>query len=674
MMILVAAVLLAVTSLIQSIYAHRGLMQEADQRAQRELALTQLRIENITGPVETAVMNTAWMVEMNLSNPDTLFVLLRNLMETNPIMADAAIAFEANYYPQKGYWYEPVVARRENGQYEEMVLGSPSHDYFSLQWYAQAKRSGQKFWSEPYYDESAGRTTVVSYACPVKDSDGDIVAVISADLTLEWLADLIQDVKLYPDTYSTLESRNGQMLVSPEEIPYFPNPARYSMPIESTGWKLNIVIPRNEIFRNVKKITWITIFMQLFGLALLAWIALKSVKDQNRLEKVRIKKDKMDNELRIARGIQMSMLPRAVTPFPDRKDLDLTAAIEPAKEVSGDLYDYFIRDDKLFFCIGDVSGKGVPASLVMAVTRSLFRTVSTHENSPAYILASMNESMVDMNDSNMFVTFFCGVLDLATGKLHYCNAGHNPPFVLSREIAELEVEPNLPLGIMAEMSFPEQETVLSAGNTLFLYTDGLTEAENEKCELFGEERAKAALSTEASAVENRERIYDSVGAFVGKAERSDDLTLLIIRYLGPDASYAAKRHMTLPNDIRQIPKLSEFILSIAEEKHLSQGLAMSLNLALEEAVTNVMMYAYPKGTIGYVTIDALLEDDSLEFIISDSGKPFDPTAAPEVDIEKSLEDRPIGGLGIHLVKRIMDEVRYRRKNGRNILTMKKSLA
>ena len=669
MMVLVAAVLLAATSLIQNFYAHRGLTLEADQRVQRELTVSQLRIENVTRPVETAVNNTAWMVEMNLSNPDTLFALLRNLMENNPIMADAAIAFQANYYPQKGYWYEPVVARRDNGQFEEMVLGSPSHDYFNLQWYEQAARSGQSFWSEPYYDESAGRTTVVSYACPVKDPEGEIVAVISGDLTLEWLADLVQDVKLYQDTYSTLESRNGHLLVSPEEIPNLANPVQYSMPIESTGWKLNIVIPRNEIFRNVNRVAWLTSILQLFGLALLAWIAFKSVKDQSRLEKVRSKKDKMDNELRIAREIQMAMLPKALSPEQERSDVDLTSVMVPAREVGGDLYDFFIRDDKLFFCIGDVSGKGVPAALVMAVTRSLFRTVSSHEKSPRHIVSSMNESMAEMNENNMFVTFFCGVLDLKDGRLRYCNAGHNVPFVMDDGISDLPAVPNLPLGVLPDMEYVEQEATLPAGGTIVLYTDGLTEAESASHELLGEERAKAVLSTSASVVENKERLLEGVASFVGDAERSDDLTLLIIRYPGADKALVAQRSLTLGNDIRQIPKLADFILSIAEEKHLSQSLSTNINLALEEAVTNVMMYAYPKGTEGTVTIDALLKDKSLEFTVSDSGVAFDPTAAPDVDIQKDLKDRPIGGLGIYLVKKIMDEVRYQRKDGRNYLTM-----
>ncbi len=672
-MILGAALLLAATSIIQNYYAHRGLLREAEERAEKELTISQLRIENITGPVETAVMNTAWMVEMNLSKPDTMFTLLRNLVETNPVLAEAAIGFEANYYPEKGYWFEPAVARRGEDPFEEMVLGSPLHDYFNLEWYAHTVRTGENIWSEPYYDESAGRTTVVSYTTPVKDSEGRIVAVISADLTVEWLTDLLKDIQPYPNTYGTLESRNGQMLVSPPDRPLPNDAVYYAMPIESTGWLMSIFIPRNEILRNVNRITWLISLLQLLGLALLAIIAMKSVKDQSHLALVQSKKDKLDNELRIARDIQMSMIPKTFPPFPERKEIDMTAAMLSAKEVGGDLYDFFIRNDKLYFCIGDVSGKGVPAALVMAVTRSLFRSVTAHETNPMRIVSLMNESMSDMNDNDMFVTFFCGVLDLNNGHIRYCNAGHNAPFILDGPVEELSVMPNLPLGVKADMVYREQEVTLSAGSTLFLYTDGLTEAENASHELFGTKRAKDLLSSGVSAESNQESIIDGVTAFVGDAEHSDDLTLLIIRYMGNEDNKVKERRLVLHNDIQQIPQLAEFILTIAEEKHLNQSLSMSLNLALEEAVTNVILYAYPKGADGLVTIEAILREKSLDFIVSDSGRPFDPTAVPEVDTDKGLDERPIGGLGIHLVRSIMDEVHYKRTDEKNILSMTKTI-
>jgi sigma-B regulation protein RsbU (phosphoserine phosphatase) len=165
----------------------------------------------------------------------------------------------------------------------------------------------------------------------------------------------------------------------------------------------------------------------------------------------------------------------------------------------------------------------------------------------------------------------------------------------------------------------------------------------------------------------------SVQNFVGKAPQSDDLTLLVIRYMNDKPMETTERHLILHNNIQQIPQLAEFVELIGGLAHLDASLVMSLNLALEEAVTNVILYAYPEGSDGLVDIEAVIRKDQLRFVISDSGKPFDPTAAPEADITLGVDDRPIGGLGIFLVRNIMDDVRYERTDGKNILTMTKNL-
>ena len=350
----------------------------------------------------------------------------------------------------------------------------------------------------------------------------------------------------------------------------------------------------------------------------------------------------------------------------------MAGVIVPAKEVSGDLYDFFVRDGRLYFCIGDVSGKGVPAALVMAVTRSLFRSVSAHEKSPQRIVSLMNESMAEMNENDMFVTFFLGVLDLGNGHLWYCNAGHNAPVRTGPgQAAFLDVVPNLPLGVLPEMQYQEQETDLAAGEGLFLYTDGLTEAENVEHAFFGERKMlETVLQGSGEDAETLVKaMAASVKAHVRGIDPSDDLTILAVRFTNPSPSAGTDRHITLRNDIGDIPRLHEFMQGITEETGMGHPLAMSLNLALEEAVSNVMLYAYPAGTEGRVDIDAHIRDDRFEFILSDSGVPFDPTAAAPPDLELDVAQRPVGGLGIYLVKRIMDSVTYTREDGKNVLAM-----
>lgn len=411
----------------------------------------------------------------------------------------------------------------------------------------------------------------------------------------------------------------------------------------------------------------------ILGLAMIVFLMVRSARNMKELGEITIVKERMENELEIAKGIQMSMIPKIFPSYPERGDIDIFASIVPAKEVGGDLFDFFIMDEKLYFCIGDVSGKGVPASLVMAVTRSLFRTLAAHEKSPGRIVTAMNESMSDMNESTMFVTFFCGVLDMKTGHLRYCNAGHNAPVLLNTAKTPLPVVSNVPLGIVAGTAFQEQETDLKYDDTLFLYTDGVTEAENAKHELFGEERMINALSELKGSKAHLEEMQKAISDFVGNAPQSDDITMLFIHYLNEETPDTSERHLLIHNDIQQIPQLADFVETIAEEKHLDHSLTLSLNLALEEAVTNVIMYAYPEGTDGLVDIEAIIREHSLSFVISDSGQPFDPTAQPDADVSQSIENRQVGGLGIYLVRSIMDNVSYERNGGKNILSMTKNI-
>lgn len=238
-------------------------------------------------------------------------------------------------------------------------------------------------------------------------------------------------------------------------------------------------------------------------------------------------KASIERELDIAHNIQMSMLPKTFPAFPNRKDIELYAALVPAKAVGGDLYDFFIRDENLFFCIGDVSGKGVPASLVMAVSRTLFRNIAAHTAEPNHIVETMNKNICEGNENCMFVTLFVGVLDLQTGHLSYCNAGHDAPYIQDKL---LPCDSNLPIGVTETCQYSNQETDLASGTTFFLYTDGLTEAENADRQLFGEQRITETITAfKGSPQELIETMTAAVHKFVGDYEQSDDLTMLAFK-------------------------------------------------------------------------------------------------------------------------------------------------
>ena len=243
-------------------------------------------------------------------------------------------------------------------------------------------------------------------------------------------------------------------------------------------------------------------------------------------------KASIENELEIAHGIQMSMLPKTYPAFPYRNDIDIYGQVTPAKAVGGDLYDFFIHDEKLFFCIGDVSGKGVPASLVMAVTRSLFRNIAAHTAHPDRMVTALNEALSDNNETNMFVTLFVGVLDLSSGHLSYSNAGHDMPLLLTDdEVIVLSCDANVPAGVIPGWTFTCQQLEMKTGTTLFLYTDGLNEAEDIHHNQFGMERMQqTAMNATRTPQQFVSIMREEVAKFVGDAEQSDDLTMLAIQY------------------------------------------------------------------------------------------------------------------------------------------------
>ena len=664
--LLVAAILLEGIAFIQYFASHEAVKQEAMQRARSELRKAELEIETHTVEMETAAKMLAKLAEQYLDRPDSIYGATRMVASTLH-NTSVAVAFVPNYFPKKGHFYEICSTVSDEGIYTRQI-GSAEHDYTQLEWYQNGLVIDSCWWCEPYLDDSGSQTWVVSCSCPVYDRKGQVVAVVCVDLSLDYLEQLSEYLQVYPKSYYTISSGNGQQIVpAPDTIPgrkYY----TFSEDIDATGWHLEIIIPDDVLYADLRRIGLIITIMMLLGLIVLGLMLFYAARTTKRLILSTEKNERMESELYIASAIQMAMLPKVFPPFADRPDLNIHGLVEPAKEVGGDLYDFYVRHDKLFFCIGDVSGKGVPASLVMAMTRSLFRTISSHEENAETIVKAMNSALTEQNTQNMFLTFFVGVLDCQTGMLEYCNAGHNAPVLMvGGEWRMLPVIPNIPLGIDANYPYAAQTTQMKHSDLLFLYTDGLTEAENSGHKLFGDERMMQSLATIPDTCPRKviEYMQSAVTAFVAGAEQSDDLTMLAIRYQYPA--------LIMRNDIQQIPTLAEWI----EGMGVPEELNMPINLALEEAVTNVMLYAYP-GQHGSVLVEfAQMTGPQtatrLIFTITDSGIPFDPTQRPEADISSSAEEREIGGLGIHLVRQIMSEVLYERKEDKNVLTLIKNI-
>ncbi|MBR1520393.1 MAG: SpoIIE family protein phosphatase [Bacteroidaceae bacterium] len=722
--IVTAAVLVEVTSAVQYWFAREGIRKEVEHRAESELKVKNLEIQKVMTAVEVAVRNMAWSVEQHLARPDSMYGITQKLLKDNEVIAGSAIAFEPYYYQDKGRQFSPYSYKDftlKKGDTEAPIiskqLGTDQYDYHTMEWYTAPKESGQGYWSEPYFDEGGGELMMSTYSLPIRNEQGNIIAIFTADVSLDWLGDIINAHHIYPSSYNLMISRTGQLMACPVESLVMRNTIQeltegmedttvrninqhmmagvsgqatvrddqgrknyvFYAPIEGgTGWSMAVVCADKEIYQGLRQVAFNLLLMMLLGMGLLGYIIYRAARSAHRLADVSAEKERIGSELRIASGIQMAMLPKIFPPYPDRDDIDIFGQLTPAKEVGGDLYDFYIRDEKLFFCIGDVSGKGVPASLVMAVTRSLFRTVSAHESMPDRIIATLNDAMAEDNEANMFVTLFVGVLDLPTGRLRYSNAGHDAPLIICKDVERLPVDANIPVGLMQGWKYTTQEAIIAPQTTLFLYTDGLTEAENIEHQLFGEQRiidvAHQALVNQTSASEPIiHMMTEAAHAFVGEAEQSDDLTMLAIRYTKQQPDVRFKRSITLSNDVQEVPQLAQFVEEVCEAVEFDPATTMSMNLAIEEAVVNVMNYAYPAGTKGDIDIEAQANDVRLKFTIIDSGTPFDPTAKEEVDTTLTAEERSIGGLGIHLVRQLMDSINYERVGGKNILTLRKKI-
>ena len=392
-------------------------------------------------------------------------------------------------------------------------------------------------------------------------------------------------------------------------------------------------------------------------------------------------KQRIDSELSIAHDIQMSMVSKSFSPFPECEKLELSAMLRPAKEVGGDFYDFFIRDGKLFFCIGDVSGKGVPASLVMAITKTMFRVFAKDTDSAADIMRKLNDVLSDHNEANMFVTMWIGVLDFEANSLSYCNAGHNPPLLTQPDgsLRWLETKACLPIGVLESAEYHETMLKMSDSQALLLYTDGVTEAENISQEQFGMQRVQDVFLQSApySIMTIIENLQQELARFAAGAEQTDDITLLCVRMNGlwnaPEHLACNERTLVVDNRLEESSRLQPFVEEIGATLHLPANLTFSLNLALEEALVNAISYAYPDGEKGNVTLKAFWHDEptAVEFELIDSGKMFNPLMVPEPDMTQDAENRQVGGLGVFLVRNLMDDVKYQYRKGHNQLLMRK---
>ncbi len=383
---------------------------------------------------------------------------------------------------------------------------------------------------------------------------------------------------------------------------------------------------------------------------------------------------RIDAELAFAKAIQHSALPSVFPPYPNRKEFDINATMHTAKEVGGDFYDfYFIDENTLAFLVADVSGKGIPAAMFMMTSKTLLKSCAESGMSVEEVFTHANEKLCEGNDAGMFVTAWMGLLNTKTGKITFANAGHNPPLVKHADgsFSYLKTRPGFVLAGMEGIRYRKNEYQLEKGDVIYLYTDGVTEATNTANELYGEERLLEALNKNSDS--NARTICDAVKAdvdlFVGKAPQFDDITMLCLIYHGEGTPI---KETTVAATIENIETVTDFVNEQLEAAGCSVKAQMQIDIAIDEIFSNIVHYAYgEKG--GDVTVRIELPGNPKEAVLTfvDSGIPYNPLEQSDPDISLSAEERKIGGLGIFMVKKTMDDMTYEYKDGKNILKITK---
>ena len=709
--IIVAALLVELLSAAQYLFTRSLMGDQLEKRAEMELTTKAIITKGIINNSERSLKGHIMEVKHNLTNPDSMVNIMAWSLKYAPHMKGCGIAFRPDYYENRDSLFEPYALRTDSGIQCLQVAGE-RFDYTKDGFYRYILEKKTNSWIGPY-DDGYLKTRLISYAVPIYDFRRDTIAVYGLDIDTKYLGDTLNFRHIYPSSFDFLLTEDGKLIAGPsdpvqqkkmEEVIRIINDSTVKKTWSKAGrirttsfydkdaddrlsvffanikgaphWQVAVVCYDDEVYGSLMKLRFRLLLLSVLAFSILLFIIFRFARNEEKLKQKTMKEERIAGELKVANRIQQSMLPEQ---HMLHNEVEIYGSLVPAREVGGDLFDYFIRDEKLFFCIGDVSGKGAPSAMLMAVTHALFRSASSHESNPARIMQSINDTICQGNDSNMFVTLFIGILDLPTGHLRYCNAGHDVPFIIENESLRMEsCEAHLPIGVFEDFKYRMQEMKLKPESIIFLYTDGLTEAKKAPKQMFGIKRTEEILvkcaEEQLRPKPMLEKVTEEVHNFVGNAEQSDDLTMLAIRYTPRRFESTLMESLELKNNIKEVTRLNSFIKMVAEKIGLDKSLARQLQLAVEEAVVNIMDYAYPAGTEGNIELRIMSDGKQLKVVIIDSGVPFDPTSKEKADTTLSAEERQIGGLGLLLVRELMDSINYERTDGKNILTLIKTIS
>ena len=691
----VVLVMMVVIASVVYFSVREYMLNEAKERYKNMLLNSHEELRRHLSDVYVATINNVHDIERDIDNPDMMFDQMERMVKQNSNMVCCAMLFKQDYYPSKGRVFVPCARKDSADRLVVSRIDSTYNSYFYGEWFQEQMKKDQGCWTKAYFESeffAGGQEPrlLTTYTVPIHDHDGHPVALLAADMSLEYLrGEMMEDVTKMNaqfkgnrkhQAYSFVIDHEGTYIIHPDKKRMLRDTLKvgaimpdeigsatavidgvpswiYYRKIRYVDWTMAVVVPDDIILFNGRMLNIIILSVMIIGLLAIYLFCRRQIKGI--ADPFAAQKAAVDRELNIAHDIQMALLPK---PFPEHSNIDLYATQSPARDVGGDLYDYFEHEGRLVFCIGDVSGKGVPAALLMAVMKSMFRSEAHRVDSAAEIVGTMSHNLCEEYKGGDFVTMFVGILDLTTGRLDYCNAGHEAPLVAGQP---LDIKRNLPVGALSDWSYEGQQTQLKPGDMLFLYTDGLSEAKNSTGELLGRKRVQQLASEhyQDTAQQLVGLMEAEVHRHAGDAEQSDDITMLAIKWQPTSQFSVLNSHLSMRASMDDIACIEPFITHIAKQAGMEGREAKRLRLAVEEAVANIINH----GQATIIKLQATMDDNQLVLTIDDDGQPFDPTGDSATDFSVPADERPPGGLGIMFLHEMTDGLEYQRIDGHNVL-------
>jgi sigma-B regulation protein RsbU (phosphoserine phosphatase) len=613
------------TILVSNGLARRQAIEAAEREAANETDAAVGDVDGVLHSIEERTLALGESLSVLHPNETETDRLLRLFVEGNGDLHGGAIAWAPGSGGQHRALYYHKIAYGP-GRLEPLEIASEAHRYWERGWFREAVASGKPLWTEPYEGIGPGEGWRVTYAVPFGPDGGAAAGVVAADVLLDRLDSIVEEIHLGSRGFGIVVSRSGHVVAASQREridqaatvmeqarpearvwlepvvrkvqagePGFARVERQGQPYRLTyrpvrraGWTLATLYAEDELLAGVSHLRAVQASLGLAGLALLALVvvvlsrrltrpiaalaasadtiargdlgaplppiesrdevgalarAFHRMRDSlqeyiRNLQETTAAKERLEGELRVARRIQVAMLPEPTAGGP-ADGYEIGATLVPARQVGGDLFDHFRDGARVFFLAGDVSGKGIAAALFMARAKAVFEAVAAREADPAAILDAVNRGLCRENEAGMFVTAVAGVLDVTTGELAFAIAGHDPPVLVPALAAprQLAAEGGRVLGLIDVSDFPVNRMVVEPGDALVLFTDGVSEAQDTAGEFFGIDRIVATVSSlrQAAAPALTEGLLGAVRSFAGKAPQSDDITILTLRRLAPGA-------------------------------------------------------------------------------------------------------------------------------------------